>query len=69
MRSTQRCVDEALLGIDLLTEADMRSHLPDGEFIRGRFLGMVKSIIAIGRLPARTGRLASTSPILTTDSQ
>ncbi len=48
-RPTQQRVDEALLGIELLTEADMRSLFPDGEIIRERFLGMVKSIIAIRR--------------------
>jgi Methyltransferase domain len=49
-RPTQKRVDEALLGITLLDEREMRELFPDAEMMKERWLGMVKSLIAVKRL-------------------
>jgi len=48
-KPSQRDVDQALLGITLLNEQDMGELFPDAEIVKERFVGMVKSLIAVKR--------------------
>jgi len=49
-KPSQKRVDDCLLGITLLNEREMRELFPGAEIIKERFLGMVKSLIAVKRL-------------------
>jgi Methyltransferase domain len=49
-RPSRSRVDEALSEISLLDEGEVKELFPDAEIIRERFLGMVKSLIAVKRV-------------------
>jgi len=46
-RASQVDIDEALRTLTLLDEREMRELFPDAKIVKERFLGMVKSLIAV----------------------
>ena len=46
-KPSQADVDQALRTLTLLDESEMRELFPDAKIVKERFLGMVKSLIAV----------------------